>query len=89
MSTDSLTQKDRRELYKAMRSMHDGICPKCGDDEVTNILVANGTYERTCFRCGFVLTDLDTAKILKWHHEFHSGLDEAWAKFKGGANETS
>ncbi len=68
---------ERRELYKAMRSAHDGICPLCGGD--VDKFCGHGAF--SCQVCDFNLTVPEVAEIRSWHADFHRDLGtvlDAW-----------
>lgn len=71
-----LDKNERRELYKAMRSAHDGICPACGG-EVALIHVA---YD--CCDCDFKLSGNEVDLIKSWRNDFHRDLDALLVKWR-------
>lgn len=72
-----LDLRERRELYKAMRSAHDGICPCCGDDTKKD----NG-FGYYCGFCNFKLTGNEVILIKSWHEDFHHNLPAILDKWR-------
>ena len=62
---------ERRELYKAMRSAHDGICPLCGSGDLDK-----STLSVECTECDFELTTMEVLEIRSWHADFHRDLEK-------------
>lgn len=65
-----LDLKEKRELYKAMRSAHDGICPLCSAE-------AKKEYEGDgywCVSCDFELERYEVRQIESWRDLFHKDL---------------
>ena len=73
---NELDKNERRELYKAMRSAHDGICPACG----AAASHADGGYY--CSECVFELDDTEVSVILSWHSDFHRDLLSLLGKWR-------
>ena len=63
------TPNDKRELYKAMRSAHDDICPMCGG--ITK-LFKNDVLG--CCSCSFSLSKKEVDEIRTWHEDFHRDI---------------
>ena len=66
MKTKDIDDSTKRELYKAMRSLHDGICPACGGKANPNWCEEEA--------CDFELIDSEVRKIRKWHLHFHKDI---------------
>jgi hypothetical protein len=76
MHHSNLDLKERRELYKAMRSAHDGICPCCGG------LALIQHVDFSCESCDFTLSGNEVETIKSWHEEFHNTLPAILAKWR-------
>ena len=70
----NFTDRQKRELYKAYRSMHDGICPCCGSRGVSNRIGETGSASYSCARCMYVLGANEVEVITSWHGMFHEGV---------------
>ena len=64
----------KRELYKAMRSLHDGICPACGGEADNNQCKKKS--------CGFGFTPSEVKQIRKWHFHFHKDIKSIIVKWR-------
>ena len=78
----NLSLKEKRELYKAFRSAHDGICPCCGSDTVSDMVF--DAY--TCIYCDFQLSKEEVKIIKRWRGEFHDNLQEVLKIFREQLN---
>ena len=72
--------KERRELYKAMRSAHDGLCPACGSVVKDQDLHYDIKYK--CTSCTFHLTQNEVDIIQSWHADFHINLEEILGRWR-------
>lgn len=80
--------EQKRELYKAMRSAHDGICPlctrECGDylpdDRAHTELGSQPRYK--CTHCDFQLTFDEVGIIKTWAELFHRNLSAVLKKWR-------
>ena len=79
MHTKPTSEVDRRELYKAMRSAHDGICPLCGGNCTR---LAGQSYVCVEDDCSFWLKTSEVEEIRSWHTDFHRNLDEVLDRWR-------
>jgi len=74
--------EDRRELYKAMRSAHDGICPLCGGvAEKVRLYLSHGVRCEDG-GCDFDLSGQEIAEIRSWHAIFHRDLGAVLRRYR-------
>ena len=60
----------KRILYKAARSMHDGVCAKCGG-------VVSTQDNELCMECGFRMTKVEQQMSLRFAPQFVGDVDTA------------
>lgn len=79
---DGLQPAERRTLYKAYRSAHDGICPCCGSRVVKTGTSLPSEPAHTCTGCEFHMTLNECQVVAQFGPEFIGDTVNALASLR-------